>query len=634
MCGICGIAWTDPRWSPEPAVLDRMTDTLAHRGPWHGERAALGFRRLAIIDLVTGQQPMSNEDGSIWIVFNGEVYNFRSLRQRLEGLKHRFRTRSDTEVILHLYEEEGPECVQRLRGMFAFALWDCNERRLLLARDRLGVKPLVYRHEPDRIIFASELKAILQAPDVPRELDPDSLDHYLTYQYVPHPRTIFRGIGKLPPAHIALWQDGQLELRRYWQVPTEPPGRELDLTAFGRQLRQKLSEATQLRMISEVPLGAFLSGGIDSTITVGLMQEVSREPVKTFTIAFPVREFNESDYARIAAKHLGTDHHELTVQPSSTQVLPQLVWHYDEPFADSSAIPTWYLAQMTSEHVTVALTGDAGDELFAGYPRYRAVRLAEYFDRLPTWAKWAIANPAWQRLPASVRQKSKLRQLKKLLAHLAQPPQERYADWICIFNLQARSELYSHDFITALTDDPIEWLRSAYRLCPDGDMVTRTCIVDLLTYLPCDLLTKVDIASMAHGLECRSPFFDHHVVELSATAPIQWKMRQLKGKYVLKRVFADLLPQRIRNRPKMGFGVPIDRWFRVELADYLRHVLLDNHTLSRSYFEPAAVRKLVEDHIAGRWDHSYRLWALLIFELWHRLYLDPAVPPQRAPRTV
>jgi asparagine synthase (glutamine-hydrolysing) len=631
MCGICGIAWTDDHEPADDAVLERMTDVLRHRGPddrgvYRTRGVALGFRRLSIIDLSGGHQPMSNEDGSIWVVFNGEIYNFQALRHRVEGTGHTLRTVSDTEVIVHLYEDEGPEFVRRLRGMFAIALWDGRERQLVLARDRLGVKPLVYRAEPGRIAFASELKALLQLPDVPRELDPSSLDHYLALQYVPHPRTIFRGIHKLPPAHYAVWCDGQLELTPYWKLD---PNREVELpeAEYRERLRATLGEATRLRMISDVPIGAFLSGGIDSTITVGLMQQAASEPVRTFSIGFPVADFDEREYARIAARHLQTNHHEFVVEPKSLEVLPRLIWHYDEPFADSSAIPTYYVSQVTRSQVTVALTGDAGDELFAGYPRYAAARLSAWFDRLPRELRMILSSSLWQRLPSSRRQKSRLRRLKRLLATLRDPPERRYLRWVSIFDEPQRSELYSDDFVATLDDaDPAEFLLAPFSAARRRDFVSRACYVDILSYLPCDLLTKVDIASMAHGLECRSPFLDHHVVELAVQMPVSLKMRRLNGKRILKETFADLLPREIRRRGKMGFGVPLAHWFRGELAGYVREILLDASSLSRGYFRPEVVRRLVDDHQSGRWDHSYRLWALLFFELWHRMYLDAAEP--------
>lgn len=638
MCGICGIAWTNDRQPPSPETLDRMTDVLAHRGPddrgtYWDEGAALGFRRLAIIDLSGGRQPMSNEDGTIWVVFNGEIYNFQGLRNRLEGRGHQLRTASDTEVLVHLYEDDGPEFVQRLRGMFAIAIWDRREKKLVLARDRLGVKPLVYRLDPGRIAFASELKSLLELPGVPRELDASALDHYLALQYVPHPRTIFRGMHKLPPAHYAVWRDGRLTLTRYWRID---PHLEVPLSdaEYRERLRDTLSEATRLRMISDVPIGAFLSGGIDSTITVGLMQRAATEPVRTFSIGFPSADFDERHYAREAAKHLGTQHHEFVVEAKSLEVLPRLVWHYDEPFADSSAIPTYYVAQMTREHVTVALTGDAGDELFAGYPRYAAAKLAGWFDRLPRELRSLVTAPFWQRLPVPRSQRSRLRQLKRWAATLGDPPERRCVRWVSIFDEPLRAELYTEDFVKRLDEaDPIQFLLDLFAASRKRDLVTRSCYVDLLSYLPCDLLTKVDIASMAHALECRSPFLDHHVVELAMQMPVALKMRGLRGKQILKDVFSDLLPRSIQRRGKMGFGVPLAQWFRGELSGYVREVLLDGSTRRRGYFRPEVVERLIVDHQSGRWDHSYRIWALLFFELWHRAFLDRAdTPAQSTPQ--
>ncbi len=630
MCGICGVAWKD---GPVPTTLEQFTQavaTLRHRGPdenglYQGEQILLGFRRLAIIDLNRGSQPMSNEDGSIWLVFNGEIYNYQALRRRLEAAGHQFRSHADTEVLVHLYEEEGMDCLQRLRGMFAFALWDARRQQLFLARDRLGQKPLVYYADGRLIAFASELKALAQLPFVPRQIDPAAIDCFLTYQYIPHPRTIYRHVRKLPPAHYAIWRDGQLRVARYW-YPRLEDERDIPLDRAVEELRETLREATRLRLISDVPLGAFLSGGIDSTIVVGLMQQLTDRPVQTFCIGFEQPEFDERTYAREAARHLGTDHREQVVQPDSVEMVDRLAWHYDEPFGDSSAIPTYLLSQWTRQHVTVALTGDAGDELFAGYPRYRAVQLGEWFDRLPRAVRAAIANPLWQHLPASVRQKSRRRRLKKLMAALRLPPEERYIQWIVIFDQQRRAVLYTDDFVRQLDEAPEQFLLSLYRSLPARDFVTRTTLVDLFSYLPCDLLTKVDIASMAHGLECRSPFLDHHVVELAVQLPLKLKMQRLKGKHVLKEAFAEFLPERLRRRPKMGFGVPLDSWFRGPLASMLYDVLLDRTARERGYFEIETVRQLIDEHVHGIWDHSYRLWCLLMLEMWHRVHYDTPQP--------
>lgn len=638
MCGITGAVWTEPEKTIDSSTLRRMVEILAHRGPdgegtyaselrlQPGEEAspgvALGHRRLAIIDLSGGHQPMANEDQSVWIVFNGEIYNFRELRQRLQGAGHQFKTHSDTETLVHLYEDEGTNFVRHLNGMFALAIWDARRRQLVLARDRLGEKPLVYRHEPGRLIFASELKSLLEVPGVPRELDPQAVDAYLTYQYVPHPQTIYRGIAKLPPGHLAVYREGRLEIQRYWspdfQVEEHRPPED-----DAHELRELLTSAVAMRLESDVPLGAFLSGGIDSTIIVGLMQKLSGQPVNTFSIGFPVPEYDETRYAQIAARRFGTHHREFRVEPDAVAVLPKLVWHYDEPFADSSAVPTWYLSQITRQHVTVALTGDGGDELFAGYMRYRAVWLGDWYDRLPRWIRQLAAGSYWQKLPMSLRQKSFRRRLRRFTEMLGKPSQRRYLEWIAIFGEARRAALYTPEYLETLSgSDPFEFLEKNFALSSRRDPVTSTSLTDLVTYLPCDLLTKVDIASMAHGLECRPPFLDHRVVELAGRMSVGRKMRRGRGKRILLEAFSDLLPKEIQNRSKMGFGVPLDHWFRGPLADFARDILLDQRSLGRGIFQAEELRRLVEDHVAGRFDHTYRIWSLLVLELWQRRWLD------------
>ncbi|MEI8380498.1 MAG: asparagine synthase (glutamine-hydrolyzing) [Planctomycetota bacterium] len=650
MCGIAGACWTAASEPLSEVILKRMTDALVHRGPdddgiysSQGNVAAtpigesgrsggaiLGFRRLSIIDLAGGHQPLSNEDGTVWIAFNGEVYNYRELKPELERLGHRFRTSSDTECIVHAYEQWGRDCVQHLRGMFAFAIWDDRRRVLFLARDRMGQKPLVYRLASGRLVFASELKALLQIPNAPREVDPQAVADYVALQYVPHPRSILRGYHKLPPGHWAEFNavTGDFKVEQYWQAPyarprmTENPEEAISAGSAGSMLRERLTEAVRLRMRSDVPFGAFLSGGVDSTIITGLMQQQSGQKVKTFSIGFSVKQFDERSYAREAATKLGTDHHEFVVDPSAVEMLPRLTWHYDEPFADSSAIPTMYLSQLTRQHVTVALTGDGGDELFAGYDRYRAVELARKIDRLPWLLRASLTSSIWQRFPAPVRQKSKLRQIKRFLAMLGQTPERRYTNWVSIFDDTRRPSLFSDDFRASLNGyDGASFLLDAYANCSEADFVQKTTCVDVETYLPCDILTKVDVASMAFSLEARSPFMDHHVVELAARIPMELKLHGGRGKRILIDTFRDLLPESIQTRPKMGFGVPLDHWFRNELREMLTDTLLDSQTLGRGYFNPVTVRKLVDEHTSSQWDHSARLWLLLVFELWHRKFL-------------
>lgn len=680
MCGIAGAAWSNEAAPVSAETLERMTSAIRHRGPDDagtyfshspsaaspfvtqqaamtlGPAAALGFRRLSIIDLSAGHQPLANEDNSVWIVFNGEIYNYRELRADLEARGHKFRTHTDTECIVHLYEELGPDCVHRLRGMFAFAIWDDRRKRLLLARDRVGKKPLFYRLDRGQLTFASELKALLLVPGAPRRLNVRAIDSFLCYQYVPHPDCMLLDYHKLPPGHVALFENGMLEVRRYWEPPFEPisgarfqRAQEMDdqsptktstletcstwsADRWRKELRNTLTEAVRLRMRSDVPLGAFLSGGIDSTIITGLMQEQSERPVHTFSIGFPVKEFDERSFAREAAAHLKTEHHELVVEPNALDILPKLLWHYDEPFADSSAIPTMYLSEMTRQHVTVALSGDGGDEMFCGYTRYLAVKLASRFDRLPGVLKKLLTAKIWQKIPSGAGKTSLRRRAKRFLRALGQTPEQRYLRWVGIFEESQRQELYTPDFARSLGDHNAgDFLLDAYAACPSRDFITRTTCADILSYLPCDILTKVDVASMAFSLECRSPFLDQEVIELAARMPIELKLHGNQGKQILIDTFADLLPPSIQHRRKMGFGVPLANWFRGELKPFLSDVLFDSRTQSRGYFEPAAVQRLFDEHQQQKTDHSHRLWALLCLELWQRMFLDTAEAPESCP---
>ncbi|MFO0949059.1 MAG: asparagine synthase (glutamine-hydrolyzing) [Planctomycetota bacterium] len=514
-----------------------------------------------------------------------------------------------------------PGCLH-LRGMFAFAIWDDAQRTLLLARDRLGVKPLVYWQDEEGLRFASELKSLVVEPGFPKTLDERAVDDYLAYQYIPYPRTIFRAARKLPPGRYAIFREGELTVHRYWRPDfvEEVPKREEE---YIEELRATLTEATKLRLISDVPLGAFLSGGIDSTIVAGLMTKVSNAPVKTFSIGFPVKEYDESKYARIAAEHLGTIHEEFIVEPDALDVVNKLAWHYDEPFADSSAVPTYYVSKLSRQRVTVALTGDGGDEMFAGYLRYKATRIGEIYDQLPGLMRKLISAPCWQWLPSSATQRSSIRRVKRLINVLGLKPEERYAQMVSIFSELQRRSLYTQDFLESLGNyRPSSFLETLYDELPNRDFLTRTMYVDLGSYLPCDILTKVDIASMANGLECRGPFLDQEVAALSGRMPRNLKLRGWNQKYILKKAFAEFLPPVLRDRPKMGFGVPIDRWLRHELSTMVKDLLLSPAHRSRGWFEDAAVTRLVDDHISGRWDHSARLWALVMLELWARNFLD------------
>jgi asparagine synthase (glutamine-hydrolysing) len=636
MCGICGILNFDPAAPVDPAVLKGMADLLAHRGPdgegFHRDGPlGLGHRRLAIIDLSeAAAHPLPNEDETVWIVFNGEIYNFQALREELLGRGHVFRSKGDTETILHLYEEEGPACVRRLRGMFAFALWDARRRELVLARDRLGKKPLCYWHRPGRgFAFASEPKAFLADPEFRAEPDPAALHLYLTYQYVPAPRSAFRGVAKVPPAHVLRVRDGRVHLERYWTLPFAPkrPGREADLA---EELRARVTEAVRLRLISDVPLGAFLSGGVDSGAVVALMAGLNVGPVKTFSVGFVEPEYDELRYARQVAERFGTEHHEAVVRPDAVAILPKLVWHYNEPFADSSAVPSLYLAEMTRRHVTVALNGDGGDEAFAGYLRYRAARLARAFAAAPPPIRRALEAAA--AVPAG-RAKGLAARTQRFLRGAGLDPVRRYAVWMSHFDDEQKAALCTPEFLARAEGAGTGFLAAAFAAAGGAGAADPRDVllsVDVATYLPEDLLVKMDIATMAFGLEARSPLLDHEVMEFAAALPPGLKLRGGTGKYLLKRAFADRLPPALLHRRKMGFGVPLDHWFRHELRDLAHDTLLGPRARTRGLFRPEAVARLLEEHTRGRAAWQYHLWNLLVLELWFQTFIDaprPAPPP-------
>lgn len=628
MCGICGIVSNDVSERIDPRVIIRMRDTLSHRGPddqgyYVGPGVALGHRRLSIIDLrPEGRQPMANEDDSIRIVFNGEIYNFADHREWLASKGHRFRSRSDTEVIIHLYEELGVECVKRLRGMFAFAIWDEPKRLLFLARDRLGKKPLFYHFDGTRLLFGSEPKSILAHPDVAREPDREALDYYISFGYVPSPFSAFKGVRKLEPAHYLTLQHGRLDIRRYWQVHYLPKLEISEREASG-QIVERLTEAVKLRLVSDVPLGAFLSGGIDSSAVVALMAKLSNTPVKTFSIGFKEPSYDETRYAQIIARKFGTEHHEFIVEPDATAVLDKLVWHYDEPYSDASALPTYYLSKLTRDHVTVALNGDAGDENFGGYPRYLKNILAQYLYAVPGPLR-RLASGAAFRSGRLFRDNHRFSKKLRILARaLMTEPRAGYARLMTNLNAEGKRRLYSDDFARSVSLNAAERLiASLYQRSDAQDLVDATLNVDLDLYLPDDLLVKVDIASMAVGLEARSPMVDHEFIEFVARLPSQFKISGRTLKAIFKRALKDLLPAEILDRRKMGFGVPLGHWFRGQLRDFLRDVLLSRQAVERGYFKPSAVKALIDDHLGGRIDHQLQLWNLLMLELWHRVCVD------------
>ena len=641
MCGIVGKLHFDRSVPVNPELLRRMAATIAHRGPDDegilvDGPIGLASRRLAILDLSPhGHMPMSNEDGSLWITFNGEVYNFQELRAGLVSKGHRFRSRTDTEVVVHLYEELGVECVRHLRGMFAFAIWDGRRKTLLLARDRLGKKPLFYYLNEQAMWFASEPKAFLVDPDVPREPDPIAIHYYLTYQYVPSPFSAFRGVRKLPPAHYLLLEVGKPpRIERYWKLHYTPKIRRSE-AALCEELRERLREAIRLRMISDVPLGAFLSGGLDSSAVVALMSEISTQPVKTFSIGFEEEPYNELPYARQIAERFHTEHHEFIVKPNAVEILPQLVWHYNEPYADSSALPTWYLSKLARQHVTVALNGDAGDENFAGYPRHLAIQLVQWFHRLPRWVRRGIIE-ASRLIPDGLPPRHRLQLGKRFVGRLLNTtPQREYGRWISHFSDGVKAELYTEEFRTQVGDvDSLSVLLEVFAASDAPDLIEAALDADVNLYLPDDLLVKVDIASMAHSLEARSPLLDHPLMEFVASIPRHQKVRFGVKKYLFKKAMAGILPREIIHREKQGFGVPIDRWFRTDLRGLAYEVLLSRQATGRGYFRLGVVRRLIDEHVTGQRNWHHHLWNLLMLELWHQMFIDCTLSPPTVAKEV
>ncbi|TWT53533.1 Asparagine synthetase [glutamine-hydrolyzing] 1 [Rubripirellula amarantea] len=632
MCGITGAIWRNPSQGIAPALLQQMTDSISHRGPddsqlWMDSEhrdaygrlvgVGLGFRRLSIIDLEGARQPLSNEDGRVRVVFNGEIYNYQTLRRRLQGTGHTFATHGDGESIVHLYEDLGTDCFAQLNGMFAIAIWDANRNRLILARDRIGQKPLYYAATEDRLVFGSELKCLAKVDGVCSDIDPGAIDEFLTYQYIPHPGTIWKGVRKLPPGHFAIYENGKVTVERYWDFDPSVE-RPISKSDACERLRELLTDSVRLRMQSDVPLGSFLSGGIDSSLITAIAQANSPDPVRTFSIGFPVADFDETKYAAEVAQHLGTKHQRFEVNPDGVAIIDKLIWHYDEPFGDSSAVPTWYLSELTRREVTVALSGDGGDELFAGYERYRALWLSQRLQRLfPVRSIPGIGLV--QRLPDSNKQRSLIRRAKRFLEAIGEPASRRYMNWLQIFPESMRASLYTDEFLESLPgDDPFDFLDSVWSRSEGRDVVTRASMSDVFSYLPCDLCTKVDIASMAHGLEVRQPMLDYRIVEFAGSLPVNLKFRGHRGKLILEDTFGSLIPQSIFTRKKMGFGIPIAGWFRNELREMVHDTLLASDARIGPYFRREVVAELVRSHETNEHNHGYRLWNLLILEKWLR----------------
>ena len=637
MCGISGFVASALEGNRAESTIRAMCRAIRHRGPddegYHLEPGvALGMRRLSVIDLAGGHQPMSNEDGTVWIVFNGEIYNFLALRETLEG-RHRFRTRSDTEVIVHLFEELGAGAVERLEGMFAFAIWDGTRKRLLLARDRMGKKPLHYALLGGEFIFASELKALLQHPRVTRTMSISGLARYLVHDYVPAPGTIFRGISKLPPGHTLVYENGTVRLHRYWDLPAPdgPSGRTEDEDA--RRLQQLLEDAVRRRLISDVPLGAFLSGGIDSAAVTALMARSAGGRVKTFTIGFSEKSFDEAAHARRVASLLNTDHHEAVITPTAVfDLVGRIGALLDEPLADASFLPTYLLSQFTRQHVTVALSGDGGDELFAGYPTYQAHRIARFAERIPRPLLNGARSLA-ERLPASYANFSLDFKVKKFTAGLGYPLELRHALWLGSFGPADLSALLTRDaWHEVQQDDVFSEVRGHAAAAGNRDWLHRALYLDAKLYLQDGVLVKVDRASMACSLEVRCPFLDTAVVEYASRLPGSKKLRGLTTKYLLKRSLRDLLPGDILRRPKKGFGIPLGLWIRGELRDVFEETFDPRRIAAQGILRPEAASRLLSEHLSGRHDHRKKLWNLFVLQRWQAEYADSYSAPAEAQR--
>ena len=626
MCGIAGFVdrWDSGQARPveeRAAILDSMCRIIEHRGPDDqgvtlDRGVALGMRRLSIIDLAGGHQPISGEDGSVSIVYNGEIYNFHELKDRLEAAGHKFKTHCDTETVLHGYEEFGPDCLKDLRGMFAFAIWDAKKQVLFIARDRAGKKPLYYSvTRGGSLIFGSELKVLLQHPDVEREIDPKALDAYFTLGYIPDPYSIFKNVKKLPPGHYLTFSEGRLDVKQYWDFNFNP-SESLREEDYLEELRFLLDESVRLRLISDVPLGAFLSGGIDSSTIVGLMARHSAQPVKTFSIGFHEDSYNELKYARMTAQKFGTDHHEFFVTPEICSVVDELAWFMDEPFADQATIPNYVVSKLAREHVKVVLSGDGGDELFAGYTRYIVAQNRASFDLIPKTLRQGL-GPLSKNLPHGTKGRN-------YLFNISLDPVSRYLDSVSTFTSLNRESLYTRDFRDLVgTEGYVSSLfRDLSARVTTGEPLDRLLYIDSKTYLPGDILAKVDRTSMAVSLEARAPLLDHKLIEFVGQMPAKLKLSGLESKHLLKKAVADLVPHEILNRPKQGFGVPIQDWINRQLRSRIRESLTEPRSQQRGYVEPGYINVLLNEHERGRRDHSDGLWALFMLELWHRQFID------------
>lgn len=625
MCGICGIVYKDSQRRPDTAMLERMNATITHRGPDEDGsivrgQAGLAMRRLSIIDLSTGRQPIANEDESVHIVFNGEIYNFASVKSDLEGLGHRFKTKADTEVILHGAEAWDRDVAKRLNGMFAFAVWDEKTRRLLLGRDRLGIKPLYVYEDGEKLVFGSEIKAILEADDLSLSLDYEALNNFLTFEYIPAPRSIFKEIRKLEPGHTLVMENGKTVIAPYWSL--DPADGQMSEDEAREALSSLLKDAVKLRLLSDVPLGAFLSGGIDSSVMVALMAELSDQPVKTFSIGFKESSYNELKYAKAVSEMYGTEHHEYTLEANALDLTDKLMRQLDEPFGDFSIFPTYMVSEIARQNVTVALSGDGGDELFAGYDTYKAHK----FDRsiyhwLPKVVKRQGFGTLARRLPPTAQKKGLVNSFKRFIQGSELPKELLHTRWMTFLAEHERQKLYSDHTLSALSEtDSFDFIRSHAAAVEGLNDITRTGYVDVKTYLTDNILVKVDRMSMVPSLEARVPFLDHRMVELAFSLPPSLKMKGYDTKYILKKTFWDKLPAAVQNRDKQGFSIPIKEWLKHELRPMATALFDANRLKAQGIFDPGFVAQLMDEHSRNIENHSHKLWALMVFQQWMDRY--------------
>jgi asparagine synthase (glutamine-hydrolysing) len=622
MCGITGIYLKEGK--VDSRLLKRMTDTLKKRGPddegyFVRDKIGLGMRRLSIIDLETGNQPMKNEDGSVWVIFNGEIYNFKEIREKLQEKNHEFVTNSDTEVLVHLYEEHGEDMVKHLNGMFAFAIWDERKKRLLLVRDRLGIKPLYYYHDENRFVFASEIKSIIEDRTIKREVDLEALHYYIGYEYVPAPLTMYKGINKLEAGNMLIVEDNEIKSKQYWDVKFKPQDK--DENYFIEKLIELLKDSIEKRLIADVPLGVFLSGGVDSSLLVALMSEVTKEKIKTFSVGFKDQSYNELDEARLIAGKYKTDHHEITLEPDILGLIDKMTSYLDEPYADTSAIPVFLISNKTRANIKVALSGDGGDELFAGYDRYLASKLDKIYSKLPAIVRDGILEASEALRPRS-QKKGMINITKRFLEGSSLPKHGQHIRWQYSLQRGEEHNLYSKYALEHVKNlDNFRLIDKFYRKLKTDDRLAKEQYVDLKTYLADAMLVKIDRMSMANSLEVRVPYLDHRLVEFAFTIPSNLKMKGFTLKYILKKAAQKYLPKEILKKQKQGFSIPVKNWLKNEIKQYAKEILLGEYE-GLKYFDQKYIKTMLIEHTRKRKDHSHKLWAIMIFVLWHRKYIE------------